>query len=436
MKKTIKVLSIMIVLAISLNMLVGCNVDELRAKYSHATTFKRFSGELEENVTLRVLDNDTALKQGYFDELIEAFNKKYEDKGIVAVDANMDSYSDLANDGPYGYGPDVLYQANDVLMKYATSKHILPLPIEKLDCYGQVSEKAWDAYKTTINSKEYTCGVPVNIQMPMLYYRKDMLPADWQSSWDKNNNEVPDMLESWTEMYAFSKEIRQLDDDKYGYMKSLFDPFFSLGYMLTYGGYIFGEDNSDPSEIGLAAGNAELGIQMIMQLATIMNEEATDDTITLNAYSKMAKGEYFATMTTPDVYSMFINQFAMEKESDGMSKADALKYAEENLLMTTIPTSPLSGDLTDRDGEQIGSKIVGGINGYAISSYTKSPVASLEFVNFATNYDNVMQRNEMLGVVPARLDAVTALGGMELNVYEFLEDGDLVIMPSDRKSVV
>ena len=68
-----------------------------------------FDGTLEENVTIRVLENDTAISKGYFKNLIEAFNEAYADYGIVAVDANMDQYLDLANDGPYGYGPDVLY---------------------------------------------------------------------------------------------------------------------------------------------------------------------------------------------------------------------------------------------------------------------------------------------------------------------------------------
>ena len=76
-----------------------------------------FDGELEQNVTIRVLENDTAISAGYFDELIAAFNEAYADYGITAVDANMDQYLDLANDGPYGYGPDVLYQANDIIMQ-------------------------------------------------------------------------------------------------------------------------------------------------------------------------------------------------------------------------------------------------------------------------------------------------------------------------------
>ena len=90
----------------------------------------KFTGELERNVTLRILENDTAKEKGYFKELLDAFNEAYAEYGIVAVDANMDQYTDLEQDGPYGYGPDVLYQASDALMKYTDGKHIQPLPVE------------------------------------------------------------------------------------------------------------------------------------------------------------------------------------------------------------------------------------------------------------------------------------------------------------------
>lgn len=163
-----------------------------------------FDGELEQNVTIRVLENDTAISAGYFDELIVAFNEAYADYGITAVDANMDQYLDLANDGPYGYGPDVLYQANDIIMQYATGKHIYPLPVEQLECYSQIPEAAWKAYQTEVSGTTYCCGVPVNVQAPMLYYRADLLPENWQDEWDDDKNGVPDMIENWNDMYAFS----------------------------------------------------------------------------------------------------------------------------------------------------------------------------------------------------------------------------------------
>ncbi len=164
--------------------------------------------EKEKGIVIHVLENDTAKKEGYLDVLLAAFNDKYKDQNVTAVDANMDEYSDLEKDGPYGFGPDVLYQANDILMKYVEGKHILPINIQQLDCYKQVPQNAWDAYKATVDGKTVYCGVPVNVQQPLLYYRKDMLPANWQTEYDKNSNGIPDMVEFWTEMYAYSKNIR------------------------------------------------------------------------------------------------------------------------------------------------------------------------------------------------------------------------------------
>ena len=82
---------------------------------------------------VNVLENNTAIELGYVQQLIDAFNEAYRDQGVSAQIMDIDQYSDLATDGPYGYGPDVWYQANDILMKYATKKHLLPLPVYSLE---------------------------------------------------------------------------------------------------------------------------------------------------------------------------------------------------------------------------------------------------------------------------------------------------------------
>ena len=99
------------------------------------------------------LENDTAKAEGYLDELINSFNEAYKDKGIVAVDANMDEYSNLAENGPYGYGPDVLYQANDKLMTYAEDKHILAINKDDFECSKYIPEEAWDAFSISVDGK-------------------------------------------------------------------------------------------------------------------------------------------------------------------------------------------------------------------------------------------------------------------------------------------
>ena len=135
----------------------GQNGQDSRETEQPSVVNTVFNGELERDVTIQVLENDTAVCKGYFAELIEAFNEKYAEYGIKAVDANMDQYLDLANDGPYGYGPDVLYQANDIIMQYAEGKHIYPLPVEKMECFAQVPETAWAAYRIDLEGTVYTC---------------------------------------------------------------------------------------------------------------------------------------------------------------------------------------------------------------------------------------------------------------------------------------
>ena len=430
MKRNILALiSHVLVLAILLTTF-GC--ISLQKNESEAQT--KFTGELERNVTLRILENDTAKEKGYFQELLNAFNEAYAEYGIVAVDANMDQYTDLEQDGPYGYGPDVLYQANDALMKYTDGKHIQPIPVEQLDCYDQISQEAWDAYTAEYGGESYVFGVPVNIQGPLLYYRKDLLPENWETGWDDDQNGVPDMTEYWTELYAYSKQIKEESGGtKFGYMKSLFDTYFSSGFLFTYGGYVFGDGGMDTTDIGFSAGDSYKGAYILRQLASVMNQDCIDDTITVNAYSMLANGTYFATMTTPDVYTLFLDELAKEyMRTEKLSEEDAYAKAKENLVAADIPKLPASGDLEDRDSEMVDSIMMGGINGYAISAYTKAPNAALALVNFATTYEIIYLRNALLGIAPARADVAAEAGGLSETINSNLMEGSIAVMPSTK----
>ncbi len=394
----------------------------------------KFNGELERNVTLRILENDTAKEQGYLKELLDAFNEKYAEYGIKAVDANMDQYTDLETGGPYGYGPDVLYQANDAVMKYVDGKHIMPIPTEKLECYSFIDENGWKAYEARVSNQAYVFGVPVNVQQPLLYYRKDLLPTNWQETWDDDKNGIPDFVENWTDLFRYSKEITSSTNKaKFGYMKSLNDGYFASGYFLSYGGYVFGgEDKKDTKDVGFSKNDGYLGAKIIRQLASVMNMECTEDTITKNAYSRLAQGTYFATMTTPDVYSLFYKELVNEYALEGLSQEAALEKATENLIVTNVPKLPVSGDLED---ESLGMKemtVMGGVNGYAISSYTKAPNAALAFVDFATSYQMINKRCDLLGISPARKDIAEERGGLSLTVYDNLANESIYVMPSVR----
>lgn len=398
----------------------------------------------DKEIIIHVLENDTAKKEGYLDELLVAFNEAYKDKGIKAVDANMDEYSDLATNGPYGYGPDVLYQANDKLMTYAEDKHILPLNIEDFDCYKYTPKEAWDAYRIVVDGKTYYCGVPVNIQEPMLFYRADKLGDDWKDNWDDNKNNKPDFFENWNDMYAYSDELRQNDDSpnrdsQYGFMASMNNLYLVSPFMLSYGSYIFGEkeDGSlDSTDIGFNKGNASAGLKALKQMSSLMYKGCIDDTITLNRYEKVADGTYFCAVSTPDTYGLFVDKLALAYEQEGLSEAEAITKAKENLKMIELPSLlPADGDLS-KDSEKMSEKdwvdtiVMGGVNGYGISSYTKHKEACVEFVNFATGYEMVKKRMEILGIAPTRSDVAKESEGTADIIFKSLESGRIYLMPS------
>lgn len=423
--------------------LLACNGGGMREKYAAQALeqlYKRYDGDIERGtekkpIVLHVLENDTAKSSGYLKELLDGFNAEYAEYHITAVDANQDQYANLADDGPYGYGPDVLYQANDVLMKYCAGKHIIPLPVDRLDAYDALPELVKDTYTYNLGGNEYFMGVGVNVQAPMLYYRKDLLPENWENDWDDNKNGVPDMVEDMRAMYRFGKARHAGNSDLYGYMHSLNDPYFACGYLFTYGAYVFGGNNSDYSDIGFNAGEAYKGAGIMLQLAESMNSGCIDDSITRARELEFAKGTYFAISNTQDMYGTMQAELIKEYTKGGMSAAEAKAAADENIGVAPLPSLPDSGLLTSTDSAEklLPSVVMGGINGYAISSYTKYPKASLAFLNYATSYEMMLRRNELLGVAPAREDVnrdCTYQSEVAHELFTLVEQDRISIMPS------
>lgn len=397
-----------------------------------------------ETITLRILENDTAKQKGYLEILLSAFNEKYKDQGIQAVDANMEEYSDLATNGPYGYGPDVIYQANDKLMTYAENKHILPLNIEDFDCYQVTPQEAWDAFSINIEGKNYICGIPVNIQEPMLFYREDMMPLDWQKNWDDNKNEIADFFENWNDLYAFSKFLRDTDtslsnNSQYGFMSSFNDLYLNGQFLFSYDAYIFGKDNNNnlnSKDIGLSKGSSVYGLQGLRQFATLMNEGCIDDTIKLNRYEKIANGSYFCTVSTPDTYSLFFEKLVLQYEDQGLDNQAATQKAQENLKMIELPVlMPKDGDfskdssLLSKD-DWVRTIVMGGVNGYGISSYTKHRDACMLFVDFATSFEMINKRTEILNIASTRSDVANKSKGVSDLIFNSLKNGFIYLMPS------
>ena len=107
-------------------------------------------------------------------------------------------------------------------------------------------------------------------------------------------------------------------------------------------------------------------------------------------------------------------------------------YAKENIKTVDVPRLPKSGDLEDESQGFMDMTVMGGVNGYAISSYTKAPNAALAFVDFATSYKMIERRCELLGISPARGDLAEKLGGLNEVINNNLDAGSIYVMPSVR----
>lgn len=438
-----KILSILLVLTMLLALLCGCagkdapEDAETEQSDLYEQVMSRFDGTLEQGAVVKVLENDTAIELGYVDALIAAFNEAYQDEGISAERMNIDQYSDLATDGPYGYGPDVWYQANDILMKYADRQHLLPLPVQEKSYFSQIPQSAWNAYAVDMDGETFYCGIPLNVQSGMLYYIESSLPEDWEETWDVNQNGKPDFFESYTALYAYSEECKKgTQPTQYGYLDETVDTYFMSGYLMSYGAYVFGNSGTNPQDIGLAAGEAYQGARMIQQWAGQMNNtEILDTTFASAAYQYLADRVMLCTITTPDVRQMFIRSMVA---SGNWTEEEA----EADLKMITVPRLPVSGDLTadawqdtitDMENLTVETVMMGGINGYGISAYTDCPNASLAFIEFATSYEQAVLRNAYLGVAPARADAAETIAQTDATagiLFDRLDSGYISIMPA------
>ncbi len=403
--------------------------------FTYEQVMAKFEGEIERNATIRVLDNQMAVETGHLQEVLDAFNARYAEYNINAVDANMDQYVDLEQNGPDGYGPDVLYQANDMLMRYAEGGHILPLPTEKLDI-EKIPETVMEVYELETYGLNLYYGMPVAQQSTVLTYRKDLLPENWETEWDDNANGVPDMTENMNDLYAYSMQVReQSDGSRYGLYMSLVDQYFNTGYLLSFGAYIFGDTNED---IGLNAEGAETGLGLFRDLAGALGSNCISQNATTQVatYLTNAAGTAFCTIGTPDWLTTFQENLAQTYVREGKTQAEAEAAARENLVVVDPPRLPEDGDilkdLSDMESETFEPTTMGGVNAFAVSSYTKYPKACLAFVQFVSEYENLKWRSEALGAVPARTDLAEELGGVSAILSERVSSDLVYMMPSTR----
>ncbi|MFC0471755.1 maltose ABC transporter substrate-binding protein [Halalkalibacter kiskunsagensis] len=310
---------------------------------------------------------DTELE--WVEYVAEKFNEKYGVPVTTEDVSHTDAPGKLQTDGPAGLGGDVFTGAHD--------------HVGNMDAAGLIYENYYtDEYTerfmegaitgvSAISDGEYkTFGYPLAIETVGLFYNQDLL--------DEMGFEPAETME---ELIEQSKEFMEANPGSYGFMIEPGNFYLLHGFVGANGGYVFGDNNTDPSDIGLNNDGglkaAELMTQIRDEILPLKKEDITGDVIS----SHFNEGKLLYQISGP---------WALRGHHE----------AGVNFGVTTMPTV--------ENGEV--PTTFSGIKALFVNAYSDYPRAATLLAHFATSDEMLEKRYEITGQLPptfALLDSDT-----------------------------
>ncbi|MFY0760134.1 maltose ABC transporter substrate-binding protein [Metabacillus dongyingensis] len=313
----------------------------------------------EEGAELVLWDNADSEAE-WASYVAEEFTKKYDIPVEVQEVNHVDAAGKLEVDGPAGLGADVFHAPHDHVGNMVKA--------------GLIYENVLaDEYKenflpAAISGTSYTeeggestlYGFPMAIETYALYYNKDL---------------VDKPAETFDEIFEQSKGFA--GDGKYGFMMEPANFYFAHAFFAGYGGYIFGNDNTDASDLGInnegAVASGEFMQRMNKELLPLKKEDITGDLI-----------------------SSFFNDNKLMYRISG--PWDIKNHEEAGINFGIAPLPKLDNGETP--------KSFSGIKAYYVNSYSKYPKAATLLAQFATSKDMLEKRFEMTGQLPPQTELI------------------------------
>ncbi|AJY73821.1 sugar ABC transporter substrate-binding protein [Paenibacillus beijingensis] len=292
------------------------------------------------------------IKDDFTENAAKEFEQKYNIKVTTEDVTFWDSPARLATDGPAGMGADVFGMTNDFLGGAVGSGLVLPNDYFEEETKSITRKDAIDA--STFEGVLY--GYPRSVYTYALYVNKDL---------------VKDVkLDTWDDIITFAKKFNDEKNNKYAYM---FDTgsFFLFSYLAGYGGYVFGNNETDPKDIGINNEGAVKGMQFIQSLKEILPLKFSDMNV--------------------DIKTGLFESGKLAINMDG--SWNMAKFSKLPFNVTVIPMPPMPGDKAP--------VTLAGTTSYYVSAYSKYPNAAKLFANFLTSKENQAKAVEVTGEFPA-----------------------------------
>ena len=211
------------ILFIGAAVLVGCGNNESDTSSGNGTNSN------EGVLTVSIEEN--------YSDYFEAIKGDFEEEHGVAVEfvfrEQLEQAEALPLDGPADIGPDVMMIPYDRIGQLAQQGHLATVTIPD---DGRFNET--DIQQVTVDDQIY--GMPYLLETLVLYYNKDLLDTEPTTFED---------LEALMEDDQYDFEVESGMNT--GFLANWLDFYYSYGLFAGYGGYIFGDNGTDPSDIGL-----------------------------------------------------------------------------------------------------------------------------------------------------------------------------------------
>ncbi|AJY75862.1 sugar ABC transporter substrate-binding protein [Paenibacillus beijingensis] len=304
----------------------------------------------EPGAELRFWTFTTDLKP-FTDYALKEFEQKYNIKVIVEDVGYWDSVGRITTDGPAGVGADVFGLQTPDVAKAVKAGLILPN-----DYYEEETKKVNKPDAVAAASYDgILYGYPWNVYTFGLYYNKELVKDA--------------KLETWDDIIAFSKQFNDVKNNKFGFMMDAGNSPFDVAFMTGYGGYIFGDNETNVNDIGVNNEGSVKGMKFFQSLKEILPLELSD----------------------LGVRGGLWEQGKLAINMDGSWSIGANSKLPFEVGVLPMPKLP-GGD---------NAKPLAGSTGYYVSSYSKYPNAAKIFANFITSKEMQIKNNELTGALPA-----------------------------------
>ncbi|WP_313469235.1 extracellular solute-binding protein [Carnobacterium sp.] len=313
---------------------------------------KSSDGELHISVDAGYVD--------YVNDIKDAFEKEHDVKIKVTERDMFEQLEALPLDGPAGNAPDVMMSAYDRVGPLGQQGHLAEVTLGNEEQYDDT-----DKAQVTIDDKIY--AEPAVIETLVLYYNKDLVDTPPKTFAD---------LEALSKdkKYDFEGEAGK----NTGFLAKWTDFYFSYGLVAGYGGYVFGDNGTDPTDIGL---NNKGAVEAITY--------ATD-------WFQKVWPQGMKDITSSDAF--ITDQFLAGKVGafiGGPWQAAALKEAGVNYGVSTIPTLD--------NGEEY--QAFGGGKGWVVSNYSKNKDVAQEWLDYVTTTENQNKFYDDTNEIPANQES-------------------------------